>query len=99
MRLCLNTCYFFILQQSTNNINPNRFPYLSYWIMCLYLRLLQHRHVASTTAFLGVNTTNDNGRKGCMRLRDNVNLERNSTVEGVQAGEGYKEEKCSVIIL
>jgi len=38
-----------------------------------------------------------------MRLRDNVNLERNSNVEGVQAGEGYQEEKmqrnCTLMVL
>jgi hypothetical protein len=53
---------------------------------------LGYKHVATTTTVASVNIANDNGREGYMRLRDNVNLERNSTVEGVQAGEGYQEE-------
>lgn len=61
--------------------------------MCLYLRLLRHKHVTSTTTVAGVNTVNDNGREGNMRLRDNVNPERNSSVEGVQAGQGYQKEE------
>jgi hypothetical protein len=61
--------------------------------MCLYLRLSRYKHVATTTTVAGVKTANDNRRKGYMRLRDNVNLERNSTGEGVQAGEGYQEEE------
>lgn len=55
--------------------------------------LLQHKHAATTTTVAGVNTANDNGRKGYVRLRDNVNLERNSTVEGVRAGEDNQEEE------
>jgi hypothetical protein len=61
--------------------------------MCLYLRLLRHKHVTTTTTTASVNIASDNGRKGYMRLRDNVNLQRNSTVEGVQAGEVYQEEE------